>query len=131
MNKLIYRLLLVVVASALVLAPLRGALALPVIAAAADTSHCDQMQAGMHAPAQLAEIQDLTADDAAHGCGQGCGGDCCDGACNACAHGSVALSSVIAVTSDIHDSTLNSTVSYGVPGRTVHPPFRPPISLPG
>ena len=131
MNKLIYRILLAVVASALVLAPLRGALALPVIAAAADTSHCAQMQAGMPSPAQLAEIQDLTADDAAHGCDQGCGGDCCDGACNACAQGSVALPSVIAVTSDIHDSTLNLTVSYGVPGRTVHPPFRPPISLPG
>ena len=131
MNKLIYRLLLVVVASALALAPLRGALALPVIAAAADTSHCAQMQAGMHSPDQLAEIQDLTADDAAHGCDQGCGGNCCDGACNTCVHGSVALSSVIAVTADMHEDALDLTVSPGFSGRTVHPPFRPPISLPG
>jgi hypothetical protein len=128
MSRLTYRILLVIVAAALALSPLRGVLALPV-SAANDTSHCVQMQNGMHSPDQLAGMQDTTADNSDHDCEQGCGGDCCDGACNACAHGSAALSSVIAVTSDIHNSTLNLTVSYGVPGRTVHPPFRPPIFL--
>ena len=129
MNKRIYKILLVIITSALALAPLRGVLALPVIAAADDTSHCVQIQNGMHSPDQLAEIQDSAADDSGHGCDQGCGGDCCDEACNNCAHGSIALSSVIAVASDIHDNPLNLTVSYDVSGRTVHPPFRPPISL--
>ena len=129
MNKRIYKILLVIITSALALAPLRGVLALPVIAAADDTSHCDQMQNGMHSRDQLAGIQDSTTDDSDHGCDQGCGGDCCDGACNACTHGSLALSSVIIVLSDIHNNSLNLTVSFGVSGRTVHPPFRPPIFL--
>ena len=129
MNRQIYRILLVIVASTLALAPLRGVLALPAIAAADDTSHCLQMQHGMQSPDQLDGMQDSTVDDSDHDCDPGCGGDCCDGACNACAHGSVALSSVIAVTSGIHNNSLNLTVSFGVSGRTVHPPFRPPIFL--
>ena len=124
-----YKILLVIVASAVALAPLRGVLALPVIAAADDASHCLQMKNGMHSPDQLAGMQGSTADDSGHGCDQGCGGDCCDGACNACTHGSLALSSVIIVLSDIHNNSLNLTVSFGVSGRTVHPPFRPPIFL--
>ena len=130
MSKLTYRILLVIVASALALAPLRGALALPVVAADADTSHCMQMQHGMHSPDRLAGMQVPVADNSGHDC-QGCGGDCCDGACNDCAHGSVALSSVIAVTPGIPASPPELSVSYGVSGRTVHPLFRPPISLPG
>ena len=130
MSKLTYKILLLIIASAVALSPLRGAFALPVIAAADDTSHCNQMQNGTHSRDQLAGIQDSTTDDSDHGCDQGCGGDCCDEACNNCAHGSIALSSVIAVASDIHDNPLNLTVSYAVSGRTVHPPFRPPISLP-
>ena len=130
MSKLTYRILLVIVVSALALAPLRGALALPVVTADADSSHCMQMQHGMHSMDRLAGMPVPVADNSGHDC-QGCGGDCCEGTCNDCAHGSVALSSVIAVTSEFHDTPPGLSVSYGVSGRTIHPPFRPPISLPG
>jgi len=114
------KLVLLLVTLALAIAPLRAALALPVMVVADEPDHCEQMQEGM---------QDVAVDNQDHSCDQGCGGDCCDGACNTCAHGSIALSGPITITSDNHESHLNSRVAYGVSGRTVHPPFRPPISL--
>jgi len=114
------KLVLILVTLALVITPLRGVLALPVMTVADEPTHCQQMQDG---------TQDVAVDNLDHKCDQGCGGDCCDGACNACAHGSIALSGPITITSDNHESHLNSRVAYGVSGRTVHPPFRPPISL--
>ena len=114
------QLVLILVTLALVIAPLRGALALPVMTVADEPTHCQQMQDGMQA---------VAVDNQDHQCDQGCDGDCCDGACKACAHGSIAVSSPIAVTPDNHKSYLNSHISYGISGRTVHPPFRPPISL--
>lgn len=124
-----HKFLLVIVALALVVSPLRGAFALPIITAADGADHCTQMQDGSHSMAHVAGIQDVTADNSGHACDQGCGDDCCDGACNACVNGSVALSGLISVTSDIQDNSPGLTVSYGVSGRSVHPPFRPPISL--
>lgn len=125
MSRLTYNILLVIVVSALVLSPLRGALAVP--AAADDTSHCDQMQDGMPASEQLAGLQDPTADGPDHGCD--CDGGCCDGACSACTHVSLALSDYMTLAQDGHPAHLYSIVSYGVSGRTVHPPYRPPIAL--
>ena len=130
MNRWTHKFLLITVVLALAVSPMRGAFALPVMAPADDTTHCDQMQTAMQSPDHMAGIQDSAADDFGHKCDQGCGGDCCDGACNACAHGSIALSTTISVTSDNHYTPLNILVLYGVFGRTVHPPFRPPISLP-
>ena len=129
MKKQMHKLLLVIVALALALSPLRGALALPVSAAADDMVHCAQMKNGMHSPDHMADMQDSTADNSVHECDQGCDGDCCDGACNTCAHGAIALSSPITVSSQNPNNSLTTVLSYGVSGRTVHPPFRPPISL--
>ena len=112
------KLVLLLVTLALAIAPLRAAL--PVMAVAVEPDHCEQMQEGM---------QDVTVNNQDHSCDQGCGGDCCGGACNACAHSLIALSGPIPVTLDNHESLLNSRVTYGVSDRTVHPPFRPPISL--
>ena len=114
------QLVLILVTLALVITPLRGVLALPVMTVADVASHCQQMQDGMQA---------VAVDNQDQKCDQGCDGDCCDGACNACTHGSIALSGPIPVTLDNHESLLNSRVTYGVSDRTVHPPFRPPISL--
>ena len=130
MNSWTRKFLLVIVGLALVVSPLRGALALPVSAAADDMAHCAQMQNGMHSPDHVAEIQDSTADNSVHVCDQGCAGDCCDGACSTCAHGSIALLTSIATILGIHDGPLGTAVSHSVSGRTVYPPFRPPISLP-
>ena len=122
--------MLIFVAFALAVSPLRGALALPVMAPADDTTHCDQMQTVMQSPDHMAGMQDSATDDSDHDCDQDCGGNCCDGACNTCAHGSIALSNPGAAFSDTPNNSLTIAVSYGVSGRTDHPPFRPPISLP-
>jgi hypothetical protein len=129
MNKWIRKFLLVLVAFALAISPLRGALALPITTAADGADHCAQMQDGMDSMAHMAGMQESAADNPDHGCGQGCAGDCCDGACGACAHGSIALSSIIAVILVAHDNLKIIKVSRDFPGPTVHPPFRPPISL--
>ena len=126
--------LLIFLALALAVAPLRGAFALPASAPADGTSHCEQMQAEMQSSGHMAAMQDAAVsqskDTRDSACEQGCGGDCCDGACNACAHASMALSSTLTVASDNFYAPLNIIVSYGVSGRSIHPPFRPPISLP-
>lgn len=124
-----HKLLLAIVTLALVISPLRGALAMPVMTAADGADHCAQMQDGTHSMAHIAGMQDSSTDYPDHACDQGCGGDCCEDACNACAHASIALSTTISVISHNHYTPLNITVSYGVAGRTVHPPYRPPISL--
>lgn len=129
MNVWTRKFLLITVVLALAVSPLRGSLASPVMAAADDTMHCDQMQTVMQSPDHMAGMQDSATDDSDHDCDQGCGGNCCDGACNTCAHGSIALSSPITVSSETPNKSLTIAPSYGVSGRTVHPPFRPPISL--
>jgi len=131
MSKTVRNLILILTALALAVSPLRGALALPVMAVADDTNHCDQMQMAMPSQVHTSAIKDSTADTRDAGCDRGCGGDCCDGACNACAQGSMALSTTLAVTPDMYHSPLVLAVSHSISGRTVHPPFRPPISLPG
>lgn len=121
-----HKLLLVIVTIALVISPLRGALALSVTSAADGAGHCAQMQDGMHS---MAGMHDSTADNPDHACEQGCGGDCCDGACSVCVHGPVAVSNNVVVISDLHDNILNFKISRDFLRRTVHPPFRPPIFL--
>lgn len=121
-----HKLLLVIVTLALVISPLRGALALPVITPADGADHCTRMQDGMHS---MAGMQDSTADNPDHACDQGCGGDCCDGKCSACVHGSIAISSNLVIFSDALDNLLIIKTSCGFSGRAVHPPFRPPIFL--
>ena len=128
MNKRMHRFLLVFVTLALVMSPLRGVLALPVITAAEDADHCAQMQDGTHS---MAAMHDSKADNPGTACDQGCGGDCCDGACNSCLHGSIALADNAVVTPEMHDKLLIIRVSSGFSARTIHPPLRPPISLPG
>ena len=139
MNRRIHRFLLVIVALALAVSPLRGALAVPQMAAADDATHCVQMQDGMQLPDHRDGMQATNAgnsdsDNSDHGnsdqgCDQDCGGNCCDGACNACAHGALALLNTVTVSTDTHANPLKITLPYTFSGRTVHPPFRPPISL--
>ena len=131
MHNRTHKFLLILVALALAVSPLRGALAVSAFAPADDKSHCEQMQAELQSPGHMAAMQDAATDTRDHKCEQDCGGDCCDGACNACAHASIALLSTPSVTSGNLDTPLNIIVSYGVSGRSIHPPFRPPISLPG
>jgi len=129
MSRRLHKLLLVFIALALAVSPLRGALALSAMSAEDGVMHCTNMHDGMQTMDHMAAMQDTTADNPGPGCDQGCDGDCCDGACKTCAHGSVALLATMAVMADLHDMPLKISVSQDVSGRTVLPPFRPPIFL--
>ena len=123
MNRRYNRLLLAIVAVALVFAPLRVAFAFPVKAADV-TPHCAQMQDNGHAQHAL----DRTPESSKQACEHGCGGDCCDGACSAAA-GSVALTGPPGLMFESHRKSPEATTVYSVTRRSLHPPFRPPIFL--
>ena len=121
--------MLIFIALALALSPLRGAFALPVMAAVDDTSHCGQMQTVMPLPDNMIGIEDSAAADSDNDCKHGCDGVCCDDACNSCVHVTSAISNIISLslttTSSPHQIT--PPVSFSV--RTVIPLLRPPASL--
>jgi len=116
------------IALALAVSPMRGALALPMIADADDAPHCAEMQHDLQAADTLADMQ-IQATESGHKCEQGCNGSCCNGACNACVHGASAISDSIFVTPDFHDTPLTALFLVSFPERTVIPPLRPPASL--
>lgn len=127
MNKKMRKLLLVIITLALVVSPLRGALALPMIAVD-DTDHCAQMQDDAHSLDHTAGIPDSAAGNPDNSCEQGCGGDCCDGACSVCTHGTSVLFSNITGVLEVRNNIqiINEFIVFS--GQLVHPPFRPPIS---
>ena len=129
MNTRSHRFLLFFVALALAVAPLRGAFASLAMDAGDPESHCARMLDSAQSGDPMAGMHDQATDNSGHG--QGCGGDCCDGTCNACAHGMIALTAPIPVMTGVLHISLLRTVSRSFTGRTVHPPFRPPISLRG
>ncbi len=129
MCKRIEKFLLVLVTVALAAAPLRATLALPLKAVADAPAHCAHMPADMHGVDQARSMHDAAGDPPDHGCGQGCDGRCCDGKCATCAHVAIALPAAISGTPDRYGDSLPVTVSDHYAGRTVHPPFRPPILL--
>ncbi|MDH3980821.1 MAG: hypothetical protein OEU91_09975 [Gammaproteobacteria bacterium] len=122
-----HRILLALIVLALAMSPLRGGLAVPAMDAGDAEAHCDRMLDSEQSTDHMAGTHDSISDDPGHD--QGCGGDCCDGACNACAHGLIALPGPVSVTTGAHDIPLNNPASRSFPGRILHPPFRPPISL--
>ena len=128
------KLLLVIIAFALAVAPLRGTLALTAATAAGTDveSHCAQMQAdNVHPPDhQQARYNQGTEDSAGHDCEQGCGGACCDGTCNACTHGvPTAMTGALPFQPGFADAVLNSRHSHVFPERSLPPPLHPPAAL--
>jgi hypothetical protein len=111
--------LLIIIALALAVAPLRGAWSMPVPAETEKPSHCAQMD--MQQPD--------TANVSGHIGDQDCDGSCCDGACNACAHAASAISDAIIITPEFHDTSRDERFRVSFPERTVVPPLRPPASL--
>jgi hypothetical protein len=120
--------LLVIIVLALALSPLRGAYALAALLCADEVSHCGGMQYTMHSKIHRDGIKDRAVDGAGHCCGQGCDRDCCDGAC---VHPPLALSGATPRDSVATGHGLYIMIAQCCSGRTVSPPFRPPISLPG
>jgi hypothetical protein len=120
--------LLVMIALALAVAPLRGAWSISMPANTESTSHCAQMD--MQTAAASSETQQQnSATESGQPCEHGCDGACCDGACNACAHGASFLSNTVNVTPELHGTPLDAMSLLAFPKRTVIPPLRPPASL--
>lgn len=122
--------LLLLVAIALALAPLRAALTMPVTNAAESATHCTHMQTGMHAMAHTAGRHSVTPGHSSHGCDKDCKGLCCDGACGHCVHAAVALPVTLAGGLPRCNRYLNAAEAPRYIGRTLYPPLRPPIALP-
>ncbi len=129
-----HKLLQVLLALALAIAPLRGAWAAPDMTAPAATdsspAHCEHMQHGK------------PADNAAHGmhaghnvamqnsgpCDHDCGGSCCDASCNACVHATPAIPGAIRLLSGSAAETLHTTPSPLFPERPAIPLLHPPAT---
>lgn len=121
------KILLLVVAVALVAAPLRGGFAIVLPGDAGSASHCAHAE---HAVQGMAHSHGMHAADGGlpeRDCQQGCTGACCDGACGTCAHTLFAPPDAVAVTNNQSGSVFFRAASQCQAGRTVNPPFRPPI----
>ncbi len=127
MNTRAQKILLFVVALALAISPLRGVLAMTATDAAGTEAHCAQMQDDAHAGHAMADMQDGAAPG--HGGAHDCDGECCNDACNSCTHGSIALSTAVVIASETLHTELLHGIPDSFPGRSIHPLFRPPISL--
>lgn len=127
------KLILLVVAFTLAVAPLRGAFALVDDAAGSVTAetHCDQMQGDMHPPEHLqTQLDQGNADPSGHDCEQGCGGSCCDGACTVCVHGvPTAMTGTLLFLSVFSGAVQNTVSSHAFPERSLPPPLHPPATL--
>jgi len=123
------RLLLILVTVALVAAPLRGSFALPVPAAADEAEDCAHLQDGMQGMVHATDRHEAGAGQPDPGCDPGCAGDCCGGKCGTCAHASIALPGATLAIAGRYSRFHSVPVLQHCAGRTVHPPFRPPIIL--
>ena len=119
------RLILLLLAITLAVAPLRATLALPAQSSADDMSHCADMQHGDAMPG-MHHMDD--ADDKGQQCRSGCNGDCCDNACSSCVHPVTALPGDGLTTTRNHHLSLKQALASRYSDRTVIPPLRPPAS---
>lgn len=130
MHKRPNRLVLVLMALALMASPLRSTWAMPAQDTADTGSHCAQMQADSqsadtHHPLSSNDTESKP-DNNCNGC---CDGDCINMDCNACAHAATAISGIHAALPVVPVSTASTLVVHNYSERTVIPPLRPPASL--
>lgn len=112
-----------------VIAPVRGIAALAAPADAGAAPHCAAMQHDMqHAGHAGMTHASTRAADTGH-CEKGCNGDCCDGSCLVCVHAAIALPPAGQSERVSYRSSYPDSGAEGCAGRSVHPPFRPPISI--
>jgi hypothetical protein len=130
MSKHPNRLVLLLLALTLAVAPMRGILAMPAPASDAGDSPCAGMQHDMqHGDARPAMHHEGDPAESGEPCGTGCNGDCCDNACSGCAHPATALlNSSIATAAAHHPPRKNARITR-FSDRTVIPLLRPPASL--
>jgi hypothetical protein len=116
--------LVILVTLALAFAPLRAVFPHPAAPGPeAQGPHCNHLQDA----AAAGDMHHGAAHDTAPDCGQGCSGSCCDGACVHCVHLSVAIPGLHPELLRAGTAVTSLPVPYHRPGRTTHPPFRPPI----
>jgi len=118
-----YKWLQALIVLALVIAPLRGGMAMPTDTVNDTQPHC----ADMAMPA--ADMQVETETDNGHACDKDCTGDCCGVNCNTCAHSVISLPAGSDLPQYNHDARDFTPVSSRFPHRTRIPPLRPPASL--
>jgi hypothetical protein len=120
------KLVLLMVALALAVAPLRGTLAFPADAVDEETSsHCASMQHGDAMP-PMHHPDDSAASDKS--CPDGCNGDCCGMACSSCAPPVSALLDGNAPEAAIQHPPMPAATPIHFTGHTIHPLLRPPAS---
>jgi hypothetical protein len=119
--------LLFMITLALMAAPLRGVLALPLPVAADAVDHCAHMQDGAMGMEHMAGMQHTTHGKTGHGCDHGCKGNCCEGKCGNCVTALLALVGSMTMASGLYQSTVAMPVPHHFTGHSLHPPFRPPI----
>ncbi len=118
-----FKFLLVIVAIALVILPMRGALALPMIADADNMQYCAQMNMQTTDLLTVMQQQDAAAKNS-YKCDQDC-----DGACSVCPHTAPTLSDSVFIKPELHHTPRNAMFLVSFPESTVIPPLRPPTFL--
>ncbi len=124
----LHKLLLILIALSVALAPLRGALALPQVATPDSESHCAGMQHDMQQMDHDAGHGDNTGNDP-HKCKSGCNGSCCDKGCNVCVHAKAAIPACVILLRAAPGHRHGLPVAGNFPERHPDPPLHPPIAL--
>jgi hypothetical protein len=122
-----HRLSIYLLAIALAVAPLRGALALVAVPATAAAHDCPHLQYDAHPWQHTADGSGT--QDGGHGCSRDCGGACCGNACT-CAQAAPGISASLRSASFTPEATRHTAVFPGFSQRSLPPPFRPPVSCP-
>jgi hypothetical protein len=124
----LHKLLLVMVALSVALAPLRGALALPEPATPDTGSHCAGMQHDMQQMDHDTGHGSDTGNNS-HNCKSGCNGACCDKSCSSCWHASAAIPASVILLHAAPDQERGLPAACNFTDRHLAPPLHPPTAL--
>jgi len=128
MTGIFHRLLLSLLALALAMTPMRGALGHIPLSTSPSEHHCPQMSHGMHSPGNPVDHQAMPGSgDSGHDCSRGCNGTCCAGACT-CVHAASAIPVSLWTLPLLATAARYTWLSPGFTRRSLPPPFRPPVS---
>jgi hypothetical protein len=128
MAGIFHRLLFSLLAIALAVAPLSGALAQITFSVTSSEHHCSQMAHDMHSPGTPVDRHVIPGgSDSGHGCNRGCHGNCCGHACT-CVHVAAAIPVSLRTFPLLATAAQHSPLFPGFTQCSLPPPFRPPVS---
>jgi hypothetical protein len=126
----LHTLLLITLTFALVLAPLRGALAITALSTADSNNHCAEMMPSMPATDSAAtQHHAVTQDSNTEDCCQQCDGSCADSNCVNCVQSTIAIANIVSLYPDSHSRAQISPLLVSFPQGNFSPPYRPPVSI--